>query len=364
MATDYSYIGDMNQIELPDRAEMIKAFQSRDASYDGVFITAVRTTGIFCRPTCPARKPLVENILFYATTRDALFAGFTPCKRCRPLELTSSVPEWLRPLLTEVDREPSRRWRDRDLRILGLSPDRVRRWFKSNHDITFHAYSRARRLGSALGMIQKGSDVINAAYDHGYESMSGFNEAFLRRHGRSPGKMESMNTVIINRLPTPLGPMIACATDDALCLLEFADRRMVEGQMKQVEHRLNCVLVPGDNKILDQLAVELDAYFAGDLTEFTIGLNVPGTPFQEEVWKELQQIPYGTTLSYGELAKKLGRPTAFRAVANANGDNRVAIIIPCHRVIGSDGKLTGYGGGLWRKQRLLDLEMKQLSLGF
>ena len=165
---------------------MMDAFFNRDASYDGIFFTAVHTTGIFCRPTCSARKPLRENISFYGSSREALLSGFRPCKRCRPMELVGQPPEWLRTLLDEVERDPARRWSDADVRARGLSPERVRRWFQRNHGMTFHAYSRARRLGSALGRMKDGSEVTRAAFDSGYDSLSGFHEAFRRYFGSSP----------------------------------------------------------------------------------------------------------------------------------------------------------------------------------
>ncbi|MCH7892136.1 MAG: MFS transporter, partial [Gemmatimonadetes bacterium] len=132
---------------------MIAAFLSRDGSYDGVFFTGVRTTGIFCRPTCPAKKPREDNVEFFPSTQAAVLAGFRPCKRCRPMEPTGSRPAWLRELMRDFDAEPERRWTDQDLRDRGLSPERVRRWFQSHHEMTFHAYGRARRLGLALGQM-------------------------------------------------------------------------------------------------------------------------------------------------------------------------------------------------------------------
>ena len=352
----YLRLSVMNTHTLPGRGEMIAAFLSRDGSYDGVFFTGVRTTGIFCRPTCSAKKPRKENVDFYPTTREALLAGFRPCKRCRPMEPPGSLPDWLDTLMKDFEAEPERRWTDRDLRSLGLSPERVRRWFQSNHGMTFHAYSRVRRLGLALGQIQQGSGVSRAAFSTGYESLSGFNEAFKRFVGQAPRDVKSSTVVTVNRIPTPLGPMVAGAVDDALCLLEFADRRMLETQLVRLQKHLDCVFVPGTSDVFDRLAYELNAYFRGEHTEFSVSLVTPGTPFQQQVWASLRAIPAGTTRSYGEIAREIGRPTAVRAVARANGDNRIAILIPCHRVIGADGKLTGYGGGLWRKQRLLDVE--------
>ena len=335
---------------------MLAAFLSRDGSYDGVFFTGVRTTGVFCRPACSAKKPREENVDFFPSIRDALVAGFRPCKRCRPMEPSGALPSWLDGLMNDVEADPERRWTDQDLRGRGLSPERVRRWFQSNHGMTFHAYYRIRRLGLALGQIQQGSRVSRAAFDSGYESLSGFNEAFKRFVGQAPRDVRSSTMVTVNRIPTPLGPMVAGAVDDALCLLEFADRRMLETQLVRLQKHLDCVFVPGTSEVFDRLAEELESYFSGEETEFSIPLVTPGTSFQQEVWTRLRAIPAGTTKSYRAIATEIGRPTAVRAVARANGDNRIAILIPCHRVIGADGKLTGYGGGLWRKKRLLEVE--------
>lgn len=341
---------------LPPRDEMIRAFLRRDTSYEGIFITGVRTTGIFCRPACTARKPAKKNVQFFATPRDALLAGFRPCKRCRPLEPEGTTPHWVQGLLREVDREPSRRWRDEDLRAIGLSPSRVRRWFRQHHGMTFHAYSRARRLGTALGQIQQGETVTRAAFESGYDSLSGFNDAFRRLVGDPPTRRKGAPLMQVTRIPTPLGPMVAGASDEALFLLEFADRRMLPRQLRTLHRRLGCVFAPGDNAVLARTAEQVDLYFRGETGTPDIPLDAPGTPFQETVWAALREIPYGATASYAELATAIGEPSAVRAVANANGANRIAIAIPCHRIIGSDGKLTGYGGGLWRKRRLLELE--------
>ena len=346
----------MTHATLPPAREMYDAFRNRDSSYDGVFITAVRTTGIFCRPTCSARKPRDENVEFYPSTKDALLAGYRPCKRCRPMELNGLVPDWLRGLKDELEQEPSRRWRDADLRARRLDPTRVRRWFQSHHGMTFHAYQRARRLGLAMGRIRHGDALTAAAYDHGFESTSGFNDAFGRLFGSSPGRSRTGRLITVTRLLTPLGPMVAGATDEGICLLEFADRTMLETQVKRLAKWLNAVVAPGTHPHLEQLDRELAQYFAGDLRVFIAPLVVPGTPFQTIVWDQLGKIPYGETRSYEQLARTIGRPTAQRAVGRANGDNRLAIVVPCHRVVRSDGSLCGYGGGLWRKQYLLDLE--------
>ncbi|MCL7928129.1 MAG: trifunctional transcriptional activator/DNA repair protein Ada/methylated-DNA--[protein]-cysteine S-methyltransferase [marine benthic group bacterium] len=349
----------MEKTNLPDRATMLRAIDTRDDSYDGVFWTAVKTTGIFCRPACPARKPKPENVEFFSSPKTALEAGYRPCHRCRPLEPTGETPPWLESLIRELESDPSRRWTDRDLRALGLQPERVRRWFQRHHGMTFHAYSRARRLGEAIGRIREGENVSRTAYAQGFESLSGFNEAFRKLLGKPPTGIDPDRVVRITRILTPLGPMLVGATDGALCLLEFVDRRKLETQLQRISARLRVYLLPGSNSITGEAERQVTAYFDRRLTEFRLPLEAPGTEFQQIVWSALREIPYGTTVSYGEVARRIGRPTAVRAVAGANGDNRIAILIPCHRVIGADGTLTGYGGGLWRKKRLLELESVQ-----
>ncbi len=338
--------------------EMLAAFLRGDSQYDGLFFTAVRTTGIFCRTTCPARKPLPKNIEFFPSTSQALFAGYRPCLRCRPLEPRGQAPAWLRPLLSRIEKDPEERVRDRDLEAMGLDASRVRRWFRRNHAMTFHAYQRARRLGSALKEISRGRDVTSTAFDHGFDSLSGFNTAFARFAGSPPTDTKERPLIQITRILSPLGPMIAAASDDSLYLLEFTDRRMLETQLERLGRRTGAVLAPGMNPILQQTETELGEYFEGLRTEFAVPLRPAGTEFQTGAWVALGKIPFGETRSYAQQAVAIGRPTAVRAVARANGDNPIAILVPCHRVVGSDGKLRGYAGGLHRKQFLLDLERR------
>jgi AraC family transcriptional regulator of adaptative response/methylated-DNA-[protein]-cysteine methyltransferase len=348
----------METTSLPPVSEMLRALARRDAGYGGVFVVAVRTTGIFCRPGCPARTPRPENVEFFASPSAALLAGYRPCRRCHPLEPPGAAPAWLRPLLDRVDAEPRRRWRDRDLRALGFNPERVRRWFQRAHGMSFHGYSRSRRLGEALGRIQQGEAVTRAAFASGFDSLSGFGEAFGKLAEGTPTARRDAPIVRLTRIHTPFGPMVAGATDGALCLLEFADRRMLPTQLDRVARRLDAVLMPGASDLLDAAAGELSEYFAGARRAFSVPLLTAGTAFQERVWEELRRVPFGETISYAELARRIGRASAVRAVARANGDNRLAILIPCHRVIGAHGALTGYGGGLWRKQRLLEIERR------
>jgi AraC family transcriptional regulator of adaptative response/methylated-DNA-[protein]-cysteine methyltransferase len=343
---------------LPAPDLMYDALLRRDPSYDGVFFTAVRTTGIFCRPTCSARTPLRRNVDFYASAREALLAGYRPCKRCHPMENSGEPPTWLRPLLAELEGDQGRRWTDQDLRARGLDPARVRRWFKQHHDVTFHAYHRSRRVGRALSVLVEGGAVTDAAFDNGFESLSAFYDVFRRVVDSTPARARATVTVGFTRLTTPLGPMVAAATDSALCLLEFVDRRGLERELAQLGRELGGPVIPGRSPLLDQTTRELEEYFAGRRTQFEIPLRTGGSDFQRRVWQALTRIPYGETRSYGDMAAELGRPGAARALGHANGLNRASIVVPCHRVIGADGALTGYGGGLWRKQWLLDHERR------
>ncbi len=345
-------------IDLPSDDRMYQALVERDPSFEGVFVVGVKSTGIFCRSTCPARKPARENCTFYAAVAQALAAGYRPCKRCRPMEPVGEAPKWLRGLLADVEADPGRRWRDQDLRARQLDPVRVRRWFKCHHGMTFHAYQRARRLGRALGQLTLGDDVAQTAYRNGFESLSGFHDAVQKLSGATPGGSRQANLIHLTRIPSPLGPMVIATSDSALCLLEFADRRMLETQLQRLQKHFNAVLTPGENDLTREVHAQLEQYFAGRRRQFDLPLEMPGTEFQQQVWQQLLTIPHGTTRSYAEQAQRIGRPAAVRAVGRANGDNRISIIVPCHRVVGADGKLTGYGGGLWRKKRLLELEQQ------
>src|SRR5438045_4858176 len=175
-------------------------------------------------------------------------------------------------------------------------------------------------------------------------------------------KPQSVVQVATTEIGTPIGAMIAAARETHLLLFEFPHRRMIDTQFERVRRALDCELAPGDSPVFAMLRAQLDEYFAGRRREFTVPLHTPGTPFQMRVWAELQRIPCGTTTTYARVAEAIGQPNAVRAVARANGDNRIAIIIPCHRVIGSNGELVGYGGGLSRKRKLLDLEGRAETL--
>jgi AraC family transcriptional regulator of adaptative response/methylated-DNA-[protein]-cysteine methyltransferase len=346
--------------KMPDRQEMYQALVNKDLSYEGVFIAAIKTTGIFCRSSCYARKPKEENVEYYSNCTEAISFGYRACKVCKPLEPLGETPAWISDLLIEVANDPNKRIKDYELREKGLEPATLRRWFNKHHGMTFQSYLRALRLNQAIGRIKYESPVTKAAFESGYDSLSGFGDAFKKLLGVSPKQSQSQTLVTITRVLTPLGPMVAGATDKGICLLEFTDRKMLETQLKRLSKLLNARFVPGQHHLFSLLEQQLNRYFKGELKAFDLPLDIPGTDFQQSVWCALMKIPFGKTRSYQEQAQSIENPKAVRAVAKANGDNRISIIVPCHRVIGKNGTLTGYGGGLWRKQRLLEIELSSV----
>jgi AraC family transcriptional regulator of adaptative response/methylated-DNA-[protein]-cysteine methyltransferase len=332
----------------------------KDKSYEGIFFTAVKSTGIFCRPTCTARKPKKENVEFYETAKEALINGFRPCKLCKPQQSSIEPPKEIVHLLAELHHNPFKTIKDQDLRNKGIEPNRIRRWFKKEYGMTFQGYQRMIRINGAFQSISSGEQVTSTAFDSGYESLSGFNDMYKRIFGITASKNRK-SVINLQRFVTPLGPMFCCATNIGICLLEFTNRRGLENEWKDLCRRFKAVILPGFNEHLKQMETELAEYFDGKRMTFTVSLDTPGTDFQVKVWEMLREIPYGETRSYLEQAKIIGDKKAVRAVARANGMNRVAIVIPCHRVVGSNGQLTGYAGGLDRKKWLLEFENDKLS---
>ena len=352
--------GQLTLLPLPPRAEMERAYLRSDASYDGLFYLGVRTTGIFCRPSCHARKPKTENVEFFPSPKEAVFAGYRPCRKCKPVG-GDAEPPWVGRLLARIESRTDARVSERDLRAMDLSPDRVRRYFTDRYGLTFQAYCRARRLAGAFEQIRDGKAIDDAVFDTGYESHSGFRDAFRKVFGQPPaaagrGQDAAAGAIRLTWIDTPIGPMIAGASDAGVCLLEFTDRRMLEHQFDTLKKRFRTALVPGSHPHLDQLTRELGEYFAGARRVFDVPVHAPGSGFEERVWRALCAIPFGETRSYEDIAREVGSPKAVRAVGRANGLNRIAIVIPCHRVVNKSGELGGYGGGLWRKRRLLHLE--------
>jgi len=329
-------------------------FSQKDLRFDGVLFLGVSSTGIFCRPGCPARLPKYENCRFYDTAASALAAGYRACKRCHPAgEKTALVKS----LITLVEENPELKLTSAALMNRGINPSTARRQFLARFGMSFQDYARARRLARAAKTIHRGGSVLDAQLDAGFESASGFRTAYTKIFGHAPAKGQP-KPLYIDWLDTPLGRMIAITDEAALYMLEFTNRKNMRRQFDRLRKVQKRAVLPGRTAITEQIDTELSAYFAGDLTQFKTPLATSGTDFQRQTWAALMAIPHGETRSYAQLAEMIGRPAAVRAVASANANNGLALIIPCHRVISKNGGLGGYAGGIDRKQELLDLESK------
>lgn len=330
---------------------------AKDKVYDGVFFVGVLSTGIFCRPGCSARIPLKKNCRFYDTAAAALKAGYRACKKCHPASHNADDGPLVRKLIEMVEDTPQTLWREAELVKVGIDPSTARRQFKRRFGMSFSAYARARRLALGLKTLAEGGDMIEAQLASGYESESGFRKAFGDAFG---GQATSAGAAgpkfFVDWIETPAGTMIAVTDAQSLYLLEFTDRTKLDRQMHRIAKYNSVMIMPGRTPVHDQIESELRLYFDGALSEFKTPIALSGTDFQKATWEALRRIPHGETQSYAELAQGLGKPTAFRAVANSNANNALAIIVPCHRVIAKDGTLGGYAGGLERKANLLDLE--------
>ncbi|MDE4174248.1 trifunctional transcriptional activator/DNA repair protein Ada/methylated-DNA--[protein]-cysteine S-methyltransferase [Phaeobacter sp. PT47_59] len=342
--------------DLPDSKTLYAALLARDEAYEGRAYVGVSSTGIFCRLTCPARKPKFENCHFFATPGACIEAGFRACKRCTPLAAAAREDPMVQRLLTALDKRPAYRWGEADLVAMGLDPSTVRRSFRRHFGMTFLDMARQRRLREGFTTLKAGEPVIAAQIEAGFDSPSAFRAAFARLTGLAPGSFRSDALLLADWIDTPLGAMIAVSCAHRLHLLEFADRKALPREMARLQASQPGGIGFGRPAPTDQVAEELRLYFSGKSAHFKTPLALHGTAFQRAVWTYLQGIPAGETRSYSQIATDLGRPSATRAVARANGANQLAVVVPCHRVLSADGSLTGYGGGLWRKQRLIEIE--------
>ncbi|MCV2893632.1 bifunctional transcriptional activator/DNA repair enzyme AdaA [Lentibacter sp. XHP0401] len=341
---------------LPDHATLYQALLDRNESYDGQAYVCVSSTGIFCRLTCPARKPKRENCTFYASVGECIEAGFRACKRCHPLAPMAESDPAISALLALLDERPEYRFSERDISRLGLDASTIRRSFKRQFGMTFLEMARQRRLRGGFETMATGGKVIEAQLDAGFSSPSAFRTAFAALLGTAPGSLAQNPLLFAGWVSTPLGDMITVSSRTHLHLLEFTDRKGLPRELAKLRALAKGSLGIGSTAPAEQIKSELAAYFAGTSARFETPLAYTGSPFAQSVWDTLRLIPAGTTKSYSDIAREIDRPTATRAVARANGANQIALVVPCHRVIGADGSLTGYGGGLWRKQKLLEIE--------
>lgn len=350
----------MNIITKREEKTFYQALIEKNGEYEGVFFVGVKTTKVFCRPTCPARKPKLENCEFYRTAQEALLASFRPCQRCHPLSSSQKASDLINLLVDAVEANPEKRWKESDFKKLSVNPATVRRHFTKRFNMTFIEYARARRMGIAFKEIRKGHKVIDTQLNVGYESGSGFRDAFSKIMGVAPAKIGELQEILkACWIDTPLGPMLAISDEKELYLLEFVDRRGLEKEIEKLRIKKKSAIIPGSTFSIKLIKKELELYFSGNLKKFTTPIHMLGSSFQKKVWKELIKIPYGETRSYLQQAKAISLDKAVRAVANANGANQIAIVIPCHRIINHNGKLGGYGGSLARKKWLIAHEKQQ-----
>lgn len=342
--------------DLPDDDTLYQALLNRSPAYEGRAWVCVSSTGIFCRLTCPAPKPKRQNVHFRASPGECLAEGFRACKRCHPLQAAAQADPAVSGLLAALESRPDHRWSEDDVAALGHDPSTIRRAFRRHFGMTFLELARQRRLRHGFATLGEGGKVIDAQLEAGFDSPAAFRAAFARLLGLPPADLKGAGSLRADWIATPLGDMVAVSSAHALHLLEFVGRQALARELQRLAKGAKGDIGIGRFAPTEQVRAELAAYFAGQSANFQTPLALHGTPFYRQVWAELQRIPPGETRSYGELARAIGRPTAMRAVAQANGANQLALVIPCHRVIGADGSMTGYGGGLWRKQKLLEVE--------
>jgi AraC family transcriptional regulator, regulatory protein of adaptative response / methylated-DNA-[protein]-cysteine methyltransferase len=342
--------------DLPSHDALYQALVDRNDAYDGQAYVGVSTTGVFCRLTCSARKPKSEHCTFYPSVAECIAAGFRACKRCHPLGPMASADPAIAALLAALDVRAGYRWSEGDIERLGFDLSTVRRSFKRQFGMTFLEMARQRRLRDGFETIADGGRVIDAQLAAGFESASAFRAAFAKLLGRAPGALDSSPMLFADWVETPLGSMVTVCTASQMLLLEFADRKALKTEIGKLDTMAKGRIGIGKTLPGEQIRAELKAFFDGVSAQFSTPLAYSGSAFERSVWDELRRIPPGETRSYSEIAKRIGRPSATRAVARANGGNQISLVVPCHRVIGADGSLTGYGGGLWRKQKLLEIE--------
>jgi len=341
---------------LPDPDVLYNALVARSDAYEGRAYVGVTSTGLFCRLNCPAPNPKPENCTFFENPGDCIAAGFRPCKRCHPLAPVARLDPLVDQMLKAFDADPMRRWSETCVASMGFDPSTVRRAFKRHFGMTFLEMARHRRLRHSAEVLAKGDKVIEAQLSAGFEAPSAFRAAFAKLMGRAPGEFAENALLRASWIDTPIGAMVTICDATQVHLLEFPERKGLAREVQQLFQFSKGQLGFGRFALTDRVQAQLTEFFAGRRRKFELPLALHGTDFSKTVWRALQDIPAGQTRSYAQLAQSIARPTAMRAVARANGANQIAIVLPCHRVIGADGTLTGYAGGLWRKQKLIELE--------
>lgn len=338
------------------------AIQGRDAGFDGLFYYGVRTTGVFCRPACPSRRPRRANVSYFALPEAARAAGFRACLRCRPEGADPRDPqaELVQSICRLIERATEERPNlDAVGEQLKLSRSHLQRLFKKLMGITPREYAEALRIDRFKGGVRAGRSVTDAMYEAGYGSSSRLYEKASAQLGMTPATYRKGGrgmTIRYTVADSPLGLLLVAATERGVCSVQLGDESEALAGGLRAEFPLADVRVD-EGGLRPQVRALLD-YLEGQRPHPDLPLDVQGTAFQRRVWEELRRIPPGQTASYGEIADRIGRPTAARAVARACATNPVALVTPCHRVVGGDGSVSGYRWGVARKRKLLEREQR------
>jgi AraC family transcriptional regulator of adaptative response/methylated-DNA-[protein]-cysteine methyltransferase len=344
-------------------AEQIRKWRSvleRDARADGAFVYAVRTTGVYCRPSCPSRRPKPESVEFFAAPAAAERAGYRACKRCEPHRLDRQRAAALA-ACRYIDAHGDERLTLKTLSgRVGLSPFHLQRLFKKIVGVSPREYQETRRIARFKSGVSNGSNVTAATFDAGFGSSSRLYEKSARHLGMTPARYRSKGAgldIAFTTFRSPLGAVLLAATARGVCSVSLgASATQLEGALR-VE--FSAAAVRRDDDGLRGYTRRIARYLAGGKSDFDLPLDIRATAFQRRVWKILQSIPYGTTRSYSEIARRSGKPSAVRAVARAIATNPVALLIPCHRAIRKNGDLAGYRWGVERKAALLAQEKRK-----
>jgi AraC family transcriptional regulator, regulatory protein of adaptative response / methylated-DNA-[protein]-cysteine methyltransferase len=345
----------------PDPAEAWAAVVDRDRRFDGRFVYAVRTTRVYCRPSCPSRRPAAANVLFFDDATGAERAGFRACKRCRPRATgaATDASAAVRHAAAFIDANVDRRITLSELaQVTGVSPYHLQRVFRRELGVSPREYQQARRMERLRGHLRRGQTVSRATYDAGFGSASRVYEHAGAALGMTPAVYRRGGAGVRIRfvvVPSPLGELLVAATPRGICAVNLGDSEA------RLERRLrtefpNAIVERDEDGSLAALTAKVLAHLQGDGPAVGLPLDVRGTAFQQQVWQALLAIPYGQTRSYAEVAASIGRPSATRAVARACATNPAAVVIPCHRVVRADGGLGGYAAGIGRKVQLLEIE--------
>jgi AraC family transcriptional regulator of adaptative response/methylated-DNA-[protein]-cysteine methyltransferase len=340
---------------------------AKDTGFNGIFVYGVRSTGIYCKPACPARRPRREQVAFFASPEEAETNGFRACLRCKPREGAALDPRVAMVLRVcqaiESQEEEGTVSLDTLGAELGLSPHHLQRTFKGITGITPRQYAAAHRLKQFKSRIKDGVDVTTAMYDAGFGSSSRLYEQASQKLGMTPAtyrrRGKGMN-INYTTAESHLGRLLVAATERGVCSVQFGERD--EDLEAALHAEYQSASIRRDATHLSALIEGLLRHLDGAQPDLALPLDLQATAFQLRVWEELRRIPYGTTLSYGKVAAAIGQPTATRAVASACAKNPVALITPCHRVIRESGELGGYRWGLKRKEQLLEREKTQSAI--